>query len=150
MRLPELESVSVPMGAKDVEKTKKTLLVVDDEEGPRQSLRMVFRNDYHVHAVESGEKAVEYVRNNPIHVAILDIRMAGQSGIEVLRQIKAISPSVEVIMLTAYETLETARQAIRRAIAAKPQRRAAFARTRRPAGYGAMSRRSGFRSGDQP
>lgn len=113
MRLPELETVSVPSGTKDEEKTKKTLLVVDDEEGPRQSLRMVFRNDYHVHAVESGEKAIEYVRNNPIHVAILDIRMAGQSGIEVLRQIKAISPSAEVIMLTAYETLETARQAIR-------------------------------------
>jgi len=90
-----------------------TLLVVDDEEGPRQSLRMVFKSDYYVHAVESGDKAIEYVRNHPVHVVILDIRMAGQSGIEVLRQIKAISPSVEVIMLTAYETLETARQAIR-------------------------------------
>jgi two-component system, sensor histidine kinase and response regulator len=92
---------------------KKTLLVVDDEEGPRQSLRMVFRNDYIVHAVESGERALEFLRTNPVHTVILDIRMAGISGIEVLRQIKALSPQTEVIMLTAYETLETARQAIR-------------------------------------
>ncbi len=96
-----------------IETGKKTLLVVDDEEGPRQSLRMVFRNDYQVHTVDSGERAVEFVRANPVHVAILDIRMAGISGIEVLRQLKGVSPQTEVIMLTAYETLETARQAIR-------------------------------------
>ncbi|MGH8017184.1 MAG: sensor histidine kinase [Opitutaceae bacterium] len=96
-----------------IEPVKRTLLVVDDEEGPRQSLRMVFRNDYNVHAVESGERAIEFIRSNPVHAAIVDIRMAGISGIEVLRQIKATSPQTEVIMLTAYETLETARQAIR-------------------------------------
>ena len=92
---------------------KKTLLVVDDEEGPRQSLRMVFRNDYFVHTVDSGEKALDFIRTNPVHTVILDIRMAGISGIEVLRQLKALAPQTEVIMLTAYETLETARQAIR-------------------------------------
>ncbi|MEZ5276387.1 MAG: response regulator [Opitutaceae bacterium] len=113
MPLTELDSALQKPGAEDTEILKKTLLVIDDEEGPRQSLRMVFKNDYHVHTVESGEKAIEYVRTHPVHAAILDIRMAGQSGIEVLRQIKAIAPSIEVIMLTAYETLETARQAIR-------------------------------------
>lgn len=92
---------------------KLTLLVVDDEEGPRQSLRMVFRNEYDVHTSDSGDKAVEFVRDNVVHTAILDIRMAGINGIEVLRQIKEASPQTEVIMLTAYETLETARQAIR-------------------------------------
>jgi len=96
-----------------IQPAKRTLLIVDDEEGPRQSLRMVFRNDYLVHTVESGERAIEFIRTNPVHAAIVDIRMAGVSGIEVLRQIKTISPQTEVIMLTAYETLETARQAIR-------------------------------------
>jgi two-component system sensor histidine kinase/response regulator len=96
-----------------VHSEKLTLLVVDDEEGPRQSLQMVFRNEYRVHAVSGGEQAVDFVRANPVHAAILDIRMAGVDGIEVLRQIKAVSPQTEVIMLTAYETLETARQAIR-------------------------------------
>jgi len=90
-----------------------TMLVVDDEEGPRLSLRMVFKNDFRVHAVENGEKAVEFARHNPVHIAILDIRMAGRSGIEVLRSLKEIDPHVEIIMLTAYETIETARQALR-------------------------------------
>lgn len=90
-----------------------TMLVVDDEEGPRQSLRMVFRNDFHVHAVDSGEKALAYANQHPVHVAILDIRMSGCSGIEVLQGLKHIDPNIEVIILTAYETLETARQALR-------------------------------------
>jgi two-component system, sensor histidine kinase and response regulator len=89
------------------------LLVVDDEEGPRQSLRMVFRNDFAVHTVDSGEKAIDFVRDHTVHVAILDIRMSGSSGIEVLQELKRIDPLIEVIMLTAYETLETARQALR-------------------------------------
>jgi signal transduction histidine kinase len=92
---------------------KFTLLVVDDEEGPRQSLRMVFRNDFHVHAVENGEKALAYARENTVHIAILDIRMSGSTGIEVLQSLKQIDSRIEVIMLTAYETLDTARQALR-------------------------------------
>ncbi|HUL52312.1 MAG TPA: response regulator [Opitutaceae bacterium] len=90
-----------------------TMLVVDDEEGPRLSLRMVFKNDFHVHTVENGEQAVEYARQHPVHIAILDIRMAGRSGIEVLRSLKEIDPHMEIMMLTAYETIETARQALR-------------------------------------
>jgi signal transduction histidine kinase len=89
------------------------MLVVDDEEGPRHSLRMVFKNDFRVHTVENGEKAIEFARNNLVHVVFLDIRMAGRSGIEVLRSLKEIDPHIEVIMLTAYETIETARQALR-------------------------------------
>jgi len=95
------------------EDTKFTLLVVDDEEGPRQSLRMVFRNDFNVHTVDNGEKALAYAREHTVHVAILDIRMSGSTGIEVLESLKAIDRRMEVIMLTAYETLETARQALR-------------------------------------
>jgi signal transduction histidine kinase len=90
-----------------------TLLIVDDEEGPRHSLRMVFKKDFEVYAVENGDKALEYARSHPISLAILDIRMAGKSGIEVLRGLKAIDPNIEIIMLTAYETIETARQALR-------------------------------------
>ena len=90
-----------------------TMLVVDDEEGPRLSLRMVFKNDFVVHAVDNGEKAIEYARHHLVHVAILDLRMAGRSGIEVLRSLKEIDARIEVIMLTAYETIETARQALR-------------------------------------
>jgi signal transduction histidine kinase len=87
--------------------------VVDDEEGPRHSIRMVFRNDFNVQVVDSGDKAVAFARENPVHVAILDIRMTGASGIDVLKALKQIDGKIEVIMLTAYETLDTARQALR-------------------------------------
>lgn len=90
-----------------------SLLVVDDEEGPRTSIRMVFKNEFNVHTFDDGDKALEFVKTHPVHVAILDIRMAGKSGIEVLHALKDIDPHIEVIMLTAYETLETAKQALR-------------------------------------
>ncbi|MDP1578771.1 MAG: response regulator [Candidatus Didemnitutus sp.] len=93
--------------------TLPTLLIVDDEEGPRHSLRMVFRQEFKVQTVDNGEEALEFARANHVQLAILDIRMAGKSGIDVLRGLKAIDPHIEVIMLTAYETIETARQALR-------------------------------------
>lgn len=104
---------AVVIAAPSTENRKFTLLVVDDEEGPRQSLRMVFRNEFNVHTVDSGEKALAYARENTVHITILDIRMSGSTGIEVLQGLKQIDPRIEVIMLTAYETLETARQALR-------------------------------------
>jgi two-component system, sensor histidine kinase and response regulator len=107
------ETVALNPIESTTEPEKFTLLVVDDEEGPRQSLRMVFRNEFHVHTVESGEKALAYARENTVHIAILDIRMSGSTGIEVLQDLKQIDSRIEVIMLTAYETLETARQALR-------------------------------------
>jgi signal transduction histidine kinase len=92
---------------------KRTLLIVDDEEGPRQSLRIVFKDDYNILLADNGTKALELVRQHPVNAAVLDIRMSGMSGVELLGKIKEINPTVEVIMLTAYETIETARQALR-------------------------------------
>lgn len=95
-----------------VEKRTKRLLVVDDEEGPRQSLNMIFSDDYDVTIATSGEEAIEFARTTRFNVVVTDIRMRGLSGIDVLREVKKIDPHIEVIVLTAYETLETARQAI--------------------------------------
>lgn len=92
---------------------KPTLLVVDDEEGPRQSVKIIFKDEYNVLLASDGTQALEHARNHHIEVAILDILMAGMSGVEVLRHLKETNPTVEVIMLTAYETIETARQALR-------------------------------------
>jgi signal transduction histidine kinase len=93
--------------------TRPTLLVCDDEEGPRQSLRIVFKNDYRVLVASSGHEALAIAAQEPIDVAVLDILMQGMSGVEVLRRLKQIDAAIEVIMLTAYETIETARQALR-------------------------------------
>ena len=92
---------------------KPLLLVVDDEEGPRTSLKVVFKNEYEVLLASNGVDALKLARANKVDVAILDILMHGMSGVDVLRELKQIDDTIEVIMLTAYETLETARQALR-------------------------------------
>lgn len=93
--------------------SKRTLLIVDDEEGPRQSLRVVFKEDYNLLMANDGARAIELARQNKIDVCITDIRMVGMSGVELLEQIKAVDAGIEVIMLTAYETVDTLRLALR-------------------------------------
>lgn len=95
------------------EHRRRTLLVVDDEEGPRQSLRVVFKNEYDLLLASDGQMAIDMARKQKIDAAILDIRMVGMSGIEVLQGLKAVDPQIEVIMLTAYETIDSVRQALR-------------------------------------
>jgi two-component system, sensor histidine kinase and response regulator len=94
-------------------KRRGTLLIVDDEEGPRQSLRVVFKGDYDLHLANNGDSAIALVQQHKVDVAILDIRMVGMSGIALLERIKEADPEIEVIMLTAYETIDTIRQALR-------------------------------------
>ena len=62
-------------------KRRGTLLVVDDEDGPRQSLRVIFKDEYDMLMAEDGPTAIELAQKHPIVVAVLDIRMAGMSGI---------------------------------------------------------------------
>ena len=92
---------------------KGILLVVDDEEGPRQSLHLIFKDDYQMLMASDGATAIEIAQKNRVDVAILDIRMAGMSGIEVLERLKYVDPGIEVVMMTAFETTDTMRQALR-------------------------------------
>lgn len=92
---------------------KRTLLIVDDEEGPRQSLRVIFKDDYNLLMANDGSRAIDLARQNKIDVAITDIRMVGMSGVELLEHLKKVDPGIEVIMLTAYETVDTLRLALR-------------------------------------
>lgn len=89
------------------------MLVVDDEEGPRTSLRMVFKTQFAVYAFDNGADALEFTRDHAVHIAVLDLRIGRHCGIELLRRIKELDPRIEVIMLTAQETLESAKQALR-------------------------------------
>jgi signal transduction histidine kinase len=90
-----------------------SLLIVDDEEGPRMSMRFVFKDDFDIFTAADGAAAIEIVQKNKIDVAILDIRMPGMSGVEVLERIKYIDPTIEAVMLTAFETTDTIRQALK-------------------------------------
>ena len=90
-----------------------TLLIVDDEDGPRQSLRVIFKDEYDILMAADGATAIELAQKKKIDVAILNIRMSGMSGIEVLERLKYVNPGIEVVMMTAFETTDTMRQALR-------------------------------------
>ncbi len=95
------------------ERRKGTLLIVDDEEGPRISLKMIFKDDYELFLASDGPSSIDILKNNRIDVALLDIRMAGMSGIELLERLKYVDPAIEVVMMTAFETRDTIRQALK-------------------------------------
>jgi signal transduction histidine kinase len=107
------ETKSTDAGSFGSAKRRGTLLIVDDEEGPRQSLRVIFKDEYNILMAENGPHAIELAQNHSVNVAVLDIRMAGMSGIETLERLKAANPEVEVVMMTAFETTDTMRQALR-------------------------------------
>jgi two-component system, sensor histidine kinase and response regulator len=91
----------------------RTLLVVDDDPSVRHALWITFREVYKVQLADSGAKALELFKQAPADVALLDIRMPGMSGLEVLRQLKHLQPEIEVILLSAYESIDYIRQAMR-------------------------------------
>ena len=91
---------------------KPTILVIDDELGPRESIRMIFKNKYNVIPVESGEKGIEVVKKIKVDVIILDLKMGGKSGIETLEEIRKYDERVPVIILTGYGDMESARKAM--------------------------------------
>jgi signal transduction histidine kinase len=110
---PANAAPSTPTPSAGPKPARGTLLVVDDETGPRESLRIVFKDQYNVVTASCGRDGAKYAASNPVDVAILDIRMPDMSGTEVLRELKLIDPRIEVIMLTGYETIDSARAAVR-------------------------------------
>jgi signal transduction histidine kinase len=90
-----------------------TILVIDDELGPRESLRFLLKNDHHVMCADSVASGLQLMRASPPDAVIMDIRMPGQSGIEGLREIRKIDPNLSVIMLTGFAAIGTAQEAIR-------------------------------------
>ncbi len=92
---------------------KDRLLVIDDELGPRESLRFLFKDIHDVVCADSVDKGVEELKKTPPDCIITDIKMPGKTGIEGLKEIRAIDPHVSVIMLTGFGSLETAQEAIR-------------------------------------
>ena len=85
------------------------LLIVDDEFSMRDSLAAWFQEDGHdVVAAESAEQALRTLDDHRFDVALLDIKMPGIDGVELLERVRVIDPSIRVIMITAYATVETA------------------------------------------
>lgn len=89
--------------------SKGNVLVVDDDFGARESMKMILGGRFDVFTADSGYKAIELVKDNNFDVVVLDIRMPDISGVDVLQKIKEKEESPEVLMVTAYPGLETAK-----------------------------------------
>ena len=93
---------------------KSNILVVDDEPVARQSLTDILKLEgYLVNSAPNGQAAVEYIRTHPVDLMIVDLRMPGMDGLEVVQVVNQVSPDTEVILLTAFGSTESAVQALR-------------------------------------
>jgi len=93
---------------------KSNILVVDDEPVARQSMTDILKLEgYNVASAPNGQSAVEYVRTHPVDLMIVDLRMPGMDGLEVIQVINQVSPETEIVLLTAFGSTETAIQALR-------------------------------------
>jgi DNA-binding NtrC family response regulator len=91
-----------------------TVLVVDDEASNLASLEKIFqREGMRVFTADGAKAALELVRRHRVQVVLTDLMMPGTSGVELLRALKEVSPDTEVVLMTAYGTVETAVQAMR-------------------------------------
>ncbi len=96
-----------------VAKPRGKLLIVDDEETIRQSMRVIFKDEYDLFLAGDGRTAVELAKQNDIDVVVTNICMPPMSGIELLERLKCLKPDIEVIILTAHYTTDLIRQALR-------------------------------------
>ena len=90
-----------------------TVLVIDDERGPRESLRILLKPDYCVLCADSVDAGIVLLQQHRPDTVVMDIRMPGKNGIEGLRLIRELDGVVSVIMFTGFGALETAQEALR-------------------------------------
>ena len=114
-----------------------SILVVDDDESNLLSLEKTFRREgMRVFTASSAKPALEIARKHRIQVVLTDLMMPGVSGVELLRGLKELTPDIEVVLMTAYGTVETAVQAMRQGaydFVEKPLKRMLVVRTVRMA-----------------
>lgn len=93
---------------------KTKILVVDDEEVVRLShIRTLASIHCNVEVVRDGKEALQVMEQRPADVVLLDLRMPGMDGMSVLKMIKQKWPETEVVIITGYPTIETAKEAVR-------------------------------------
>jgi DNA-binding NtrC family response regulator len=91
----------------------KTLLIVDDDEGMRDTLTAILRRDYQVVTAPSGEAGLEVLARAHVDLMLLDVRLPKMNGLEVLKHVKEQHSAVEAIVISAVSEVETAVQAIK-------------------------------------
>lgn len=90
-----------------------SVLIVDDERGPRLALQLVLQREFRVLAAESGEQALEILRSEPVDVVTLDLKMPGLAGQNTLSILRDSDPYLPVIVITGYGSFESALRALK-------------------------------------
>ncbi len=88
------------------------ILVVDDDPDLRGALAGVLGGDFEVREAESGERALDLIKTEILHLVLLDVSMPGLSGLDVLALSRALAPGLPVIMLTSHQDVELALEAL--------------------------------------
>ena len=94
-------------------KQKPTLLVIDDEAGPRDALKVILRPFFNIQTAESASAAIDVLNSQPIDLITLDQKLPDRQGIDLLQDIKHHHAGVEVIIITGYGSLKSAMEGIR-------------------------------------
>jgi len=106
----------MPLNLANENKPKKQprVLVVDDNAAIRRVMELILKSEFDVTTLGSGNKALDHIRqDNDFDVVSLDLNMPGMSGIETLQAIKQHSPKIEVLLVTAFQDLESVKQALK-------------------------------------
>ena len=102
-----------PAPTKKVTATKK-VLICDDEEGIRESLKLILGDHYDLVITKDGEQCLDCLAKiKDVGLVLIDIKMPRVNGLDILKEIKAKHPSLPVIIVTGYKSVETATEAVR-------------------------------------
>lgn len=92
---------------------RKKLLICNDEEGVRESLNLILEDIYDLDFATTGDEAIEKIKSGKFDGLLLDIKMPIKNGLDTLEEIRSISSDIKVIIVTGYQSVETASKAVK-------------------------------------
>jgi len=93
---------------------KPRILICDDEEGIRESLKLILKDDYELAFCTNGQECLDcIIGDKDYDLLLLDIKMPKVNGLEILKQVKAKKPDLKIIVVTGYKSVETAQEALK-------------------------------------
>jgi len=92
---------------------KPTILICDDEEGIRESFKLILEETYDLRFATNGLEALEMLKTLSPSLMLLDIKMPKMHGMEILKQVKKLKPKLPVIIVTGYQSVEMSQEALK-------------------------------------
>ena len=92
---------------------RPTILICDDEEGIRESFKLILSDNYNLEFAHNGLEAIEFLRKSSPAAMLLDIKMPKMHGLDILKEVKKLKPSLPVIIVTGYQSVEMAQEALK-------------------------------------